>query len=85
MTSYILLVAAVILLCLSLNKMSNKLGIPMLLAYILLGMMFGTDGILKIPFDNFTIAEQICTVSLIFIHVLRWIWNQLETGKAGGW
>ena len=67
MTSYILLVAAVILLCLSLNKMSNKLGIPMLLAYILLGMMFGTDGILKIPFDNFTIAEQICTVSLIFI------------------
>lgn len=67
MTSYILLVAAVILLCLSLNKMSNKLGIPMLLAYILLGMMFGTDGIIKIPFDNFTIAEQICTVSLIFI------------------
>ena len=67
MTSYILLVAAVILLCLSLNKMSNKLGIPMLLAYILLGMMFGTDGILKIPFDNFTIAEQISTVSLIFI------------------
>ena len=67
MTSYILMVAAVILLCLSLNKMSNKLGIPMLLAYILLGMMFGTDGILKIPFDNFTIAEQICTVSLIFI------------------
>lgn len=67
MTSYILLVAAVILLCLSLNKMSNKLGIPMLLAYILLGMMFGTDGILKIPFDNFTIAEEICTVSLIFI------------------
>lgn len=67
MTSYILLVAAVILLCLSLNKMSNKLGIPMLLAYILLGMMYGTDGILKIPFDNFTIAEQICTVSLIFI------------------
>mgnify|MGYP000065402850 FL=1 len=67
MTSYILLVAAVILLCLSLNKMSNKLGIPMLLAYILLGMMFGTDGILKIPFDNFTIAEQICAVSLIFI------------------
>ena len=68
MTSYILLVAAVILLCLSLNKMSNKLGIPMLLAYILLGMMFGTDGILKNLY-----------------HVLRWIWNLLEAGNAGGW
>lgn len=67
MTSYILLVAAVILLCLSLNKVSTKLGIPTLLAFILLGMLFGTDGILKIPFDNFAIAEQICTVSLIFI------------------
>ena len=87
MTSYILLVAAVILLCLSLNKMSNKLGIPMLLAYILLGMMFGTDGILKIPFDNFTIAEQICTVSLIFIMFYGGFgtnWKQAKpvTGKA---
>ena len=63
MTSYILLVAAVILLCLSLNKMSNKLGIPMLLAYILLDLY----GVLNL------------------YHVLRWIWNQLETGKAGGW
>lgn len=57
----------------------------MLLAYILLGMMFGTDGILKIPFDNFTIAEQILYGVLNLYHVLRWIWNQLETGKAGGW
>lgn len=87
MTSYILLVAAVILLCLSLNKMSNKLGIPMLLAYILLGMMFGTDGILKIPFDNFTIAEQICTVSLIFIMFyggfgINWKQAKPVAGKA---
>ncbi len=67
MYSYILIVAAIILLCLSLNKISSKLGIPTLLAFILLGMVFGTDGIIKIPFDNFVIAEQICSVSLIFI------------------
>lgn len=67
MTDYILLVAAVILLCLSLNKLSGKIGVPMLLAFILLGMLFGTDGILKIPFDNFEIAEQVCSISLIFI------------------
>lgn len=67
MTGYILLVAAVILLCLFLNKLSGKIGVPMLLAFILLGMLFGTDGILKIPFDNFAIAEQVCSVSLIFI------------------
>ena len=47
--------------------MSSRLGIPMLLAFILLGMLFGSDGILKIPFDNYAFAEQICTVALIFI------------------
>lgn len=67
MSNFILLVAAVILLCLFLNKISSQLGIPMLLAFILLGMLFGTDGIVKIPFDNFEIAEQICSISLIFI------------------
>lgn len=67
MTGYILLVAAIILLCLFLNKLSGKIGVPVLLAFILLGMLFGTDGILKIPFDNFAIAEQVCSVSLIFI------------------
>lgn len=39
----------------------------MLLAFILLGMFFGSDGIVKIPFDNFLFAEQICSVALIFI------------------
>ena len=67
MTGYILLVAAIILICLSLNKVSSKVGIPTLLAFIILGMLFGTDGIIKIPFDNFEIAEMICSVSLIFI------------------
>lgn len=39
----------------------------MLLAFILLGMAFGVDGILKIPFSNFDVVEQICSVALIFI------------------
>ncbi|MDY4840488.1 MAG: cation:proton antiporter, partial [Lachnospiraceae bacterium] len=67
MTGFVLLAAAVILLCLVLNRLSDKLGVPMLLAFILLGMLFGTDGILKIPFDNYEVAEQVCSISLIFI------------------
>lgn len=63
----ILLSGIVILICLYLNRISNKLGMPMLLAFILLGMLFGTDGIFKIQFDNYKIAEHICTISLIFI------------------
>ena len=67
MTNYILIVTVIILLCLFLNKLSSRLGIPVLLAFILLGMLFGTDGLLKISFDNYRIAEEICPVSLIFI------------------
>lgn len=59
--------AAVILICIFLNKLSSKLGVPVLLAFILLGMVFGTDGLLKIPFDDYISAEKICSTALIFI------------------
>ncbi len=67
MASMLLLVAIVIFACIALNKISSKLGIPMLLAFILLGMFFGSDGVVKIPFDNYSFAEQICSFALIFI------------------
>lgn len=67
MATYLLLTASVIILCVIFNKISSKIGIPVLLAFIIIGMLFGTDGIVKIAFDNFAIAEQICSISLIFI------------------
>ena len=67
LTLLLLVAAIVIVLCVVLNNVSNKIGIPMLLAFILLGMAFGSDGIVKIPFDNFDFTESICTVALIFI------------------
>ena len=60
MTTYLLITAVVIFACVFLSKVSSRLGIPMLLAFILLGMLFGSDGILKIPFDNYAFAEHIC-------------------------
>ncbi len=67
MASMLLMVAIVIFACIALNRISSKLGIPMLLAFILLGMFFGSDGVVKIPFDNYSFAEQICSFALIFI------------------
>lgn len=67
MSVYILVVAAVILMCLLFSKVSNKLGVPTLLVFIFLGMLFGSDGIFKIQFDNYVFAEEICSLSLIFI------------------
>lgn len=67
MEIYLLITGVVILACVLLNRVSSKLGIPMLLAFILLGMFFGVDGPVKINFDNFDIAEKISTTALIFI------------------
>ena len=60
-------IAIVIVACVLCNKLSNKIGVPMLLAFILLGVVFGSDGIFKIAFDDFEFVEQACTVALIFI------------------
>ena len=67
MAIYLLVSSVIIISCVISNKVSRKLGIPTLLAFILLGMCFGSDGIFKIHFDNYYFAEQICTVALIFI------------------
>ena len=67
MNEMLILTAVVIVICIILNKISNRLGIPMLLGFIVLGMVFGSDGILKIQFDNFAFADHICSTALIFI------------------
>ena len=67
MTTTLLLVAAVILLCLALSRATSRLGIPALMVFILLGMLFGADGVFRIAFDDYDFAEQVCTVSLGFI------------------
>lgn len=39
----------------------------MLLAFIALGMFFGSDGAVKITFEDFGLAENVCSIALIFI------------------
>ena len=81
MNIYILLVSVVIIACIVGNKVSNKLGIPMLLIFILLGMFFGSDGVIRIPFDNFKAAENICSIALIFIMFYGGFGTKWQTAK----
>ncbi len=63
----LLIISVVLILCILLTKVSNRLGVPMLLAFMVLGMVFGSDGLFKIPFDNSVVMENIATIALIFI------------------
>ena len=67
MAILLLLCCAVILSCIIANRFSNKFGMPALLCFMALGMIFGSDGLFKISFNNYTMTEQLCTVALIFI------------------
>lgn len=67
MTLLLLFIAVIIILCIGASRLSNRLGVPALLVFIVMGMLFGSDGIFKIPFDNYGFAEQICSAALIFI------------------
>ena len=67
MASMLLLMALVIIACIVFNKFTTRFGMPTLLAFIVLGMLFGSDGLLKIHFDNYAFAETICSAALILI------------------
>ncbi len=67
MTVVILGIALVILLCVLAEKFSDKFGMPALILFMFIGMLFGSDGVFKIPFDNFAAAETICSIALVFI------------------
>ncbi len=67
MDIYILVAAVVVISCVFLNNASHRFGVPTLLAFIVLGMIFGSDGPIKINFDNYALAEFICSLALIFI------------------
>ena len=67
MTTYLLIITLIIFASIAFGKISNKLGIPVLLAFIGLGMLFGADGWGKIYFNDSSLTEHICIVALIFI------------------
>ena len=65
---YLLLSTAVIIfVCVLLNNASYKIGMPVLLAFILFGMLAGSSRLFGLESEDFSRAEQLCTVALIFI------------------
>ena len=59
--------AVILLLCVASSKLLYRLGIPTLLIALVLGMLFGSDGIVGIQFDNYELARQLCSFGLVFI------------------
>lgn len=67
MNYILLLVGSVIILSVLTYRYTSRLAVPSLFFFIVLGMLFGVNGLFHISFDNYRIAEAICSISLIFI------------------
>ena len=59
--------AIILMVCILLSRLTHRLGLPSLLFFILLGMIFGSDGFFKVAFNDYHLTEQLCTIALIFI------------------
>lgn len=57
----------VLLICITSSKVLYKFGVPMLLIFIILGMLFGSDGVVGIYFDNYELTRELCSFGLVFI------------------
>lgn len=59
--------AIIILICITSSKALYKFGVPTLLIFIVLGMLFGADGLVGFDYNNFELTKNVCTLALIFI------------------
>lgn len=55
--------AIIIIICIMANNISSKIGVPSLLLFLILGMIFNK----MYNFNDYVISSNICTVTLIFI------------------
>ena len=81
MTLEIILVALVLIMCIAADKFSGRFGMPALILFIGIGMLFGCDGIAGIEFDNFTMTEYICNIALGFIMFYGGFNTKWETAR----
>jgi potassium/hydrogen antiporter len=64
---FILLAAVLLLAGVLLSKTSSRLGVPSLLLFLGLGMLAGSEGLLRIEFEDFALAQRYGIVALAFI------------------
>lgn len=59
MTHLLLFIGIVMIACILMQRLTAKLSIPSLLVFLLLGMMFGVDGLVRISYDNYQMSSAL--------------------------
>ena len=67
MIKLMIICALVLLMCITSTKILYKFGVPILFIFIVFGMLFGSDGIVGIHFNNYQLANKVSASALVFI------------------
>ena len=67
MVNLMIISGLILLICITSSKILYKFGVPLLLIFIVLGMLAGSDGIIGIYFDNYELTSTISSLALVFI------------------
>ena len=57
----------VLLISITSSKLLYKFGVPILLIFIILGMLFGSDGVVGIYFSDYELTKELCSIALVMI------------------
>lgn len=67
MMNTMMICGLVLLISITASKVLYKFGVPILLVFIVLGMIFGSDGIVGIYFANYSLTNELCSIALVLI------------------
>ena len=81
MIELMIICGLILLICITSSKILYKFGVPMLLIFIVLGMLFGSDGIVGIYFDDYELTSKLCSLGLVFIMFYGGFGTNWKTAK----
>ena len=82
MNFVLIVISLIIFVCVLLNKVSNKFGLPVLLAFLMLGIISAEIGSHTAKgFHVMADVERVCTIALIFIMFYGGFSTRLESAK----
>lgn len=78
----ILVSGVLLLLGIASSKLSVRVGVPVLVLFLVVGMLAGSEGIAGIPFEDYPIAHGIGTIALVIILFDGGLGTSLQSVKS---
>lgn len=81
MNHLLFLTGVILIFCAIFQKLFRRTGVPGLFLFIAAGMIFGSDGLFRIPFEDYDVAGTLCSAALVLIIYYGGLGTNLKAAK----